>query len=124
MRTAVFDAAVCGFLVLAAGALRADPCLVAYPDAPCVYQYDPAEYCTVDPGDCVVSTPTPTGHNYSDTKSIAIDWRGCYGVHIWAFADANHDGKREGGECFTAFSQDIQIPAHDKTWGTIKEIFR
>jgi hypothetical protein len=224
LRTAVFAAAVCGFLVLAAGALRADPCLVVYPDAPCVYQYDPAEYYTVGPGaplynplydrggrvliltatnqidlsiyqapnltgfeasttnegyyfagthfnliidgfnnspttysnilvmfdspvpsgctptiyaganlvtggvyhagDLVVSTPTPTGHNYSDTKSVEIDWRGCYGVHIWAFADANYDGKKDGGECFTAFSHDIQIPTQDQTWGAIKQIFR
>jgi hypothetical protein len=28
-----------------------DPCLIVYPDAPCKYHYDPAEYYTVGPGD-------------------------------------------------------------------------
>jgi hypothetical protein len=33
------------------GLALADPCLVVYPDGPCVYHYDPAEYYTVGPGD-------------------------------------------------------------------------
>ena len=214
------------FLLLAASvALMADPCLVVYPDAPCIYQYSPSEYYTVGPGDplydplydrggevlltigsseidmsiyqaphltgfeatydgnegyffggttftliidgfsnqpttypdilvmfdrvvpsdcvptisvngmpvtegmyhagdLVVSTPTPYGNNYSDTKTIWIDWRGCYGVRIWAFADADHDHKRDGGECFTAFSHDLTIPTRETTWGGIKELYR
>lgn len=212
-------------LIAASAALMADPCLVVYPDAPCIYRYDPAEYYTVGPGDplydpiydrggmvlleiasndvdmsiyqaphltgfevaydgndgyffggtmfslivdgfsntpttyenvlvvfdkavpsgcvptvsvnatpvaggvyhlgdLVVSTPTPDGNNYSDTRTILIDWRGCYGTRIWAFADADYDGKRDGGECFTAFSHDITIPTRDTTWGAIKELYR
>jgi hypothetical protein len=75
-------------------------------------------------GDLVVSTPTPYGNNYSDTKTVRIDWRGCYGVRIWAFADADHDHKRDGGECFTAFSHDLTIPTHETTWGAIKDLYR
>ncbi|MFA4947400.1 MAG: hypothetical protein WC674_02690 [Candidatus Krumholzibacteriia bacterium] len=202
-----------------------DPCLVVYPDAPCTYHYDPAEYYTVGPGDplydplydrggwvlletatnkvdlsiyqaphitgfvatyngdegyffggttfsliidgfsnqpttysdvlvifdgvvptgcvpslsvdgmpvtgdmyhagdLVVSTPTPDGNNYSDTKTVLIDWRGCYGVRIWAFADADHDHERDGGECFTAFSHDLTIPVRETTWGAIKDLYR
>jgi hypothetical protein len=73
-------------------------------------------------GDLVVSTPS--GSHYSDTRTIFIDWRGCYGTRIWAFADADNDGKRDGGECFTAFSHDITIPVHETTWGSIKELFK
>jgi hypothetical protein len=212
-------------LIAASSALMADPCLVVYPDAPCVYRYDPAEYYTVGPGDprydpmydrggwvlletgtneidlsiyqaphitgfvatydgdegyffagtafalivdgfsnapttypnilvvfdkavpagcvpavtvngmpvtggvyhlgdLVVSTPTPEGNNYSDTRTVLVDWRGCYGTRIWAFADADYDGNRDGGECFTAFSHDITIPTRDTTWGAIKELYR
>lgn len=75
-------------------------------------------------GDLVVSTPTLYGNNYSDTKTVQIDWRGCYGVRIWAFADADHDHKRDGGECFTAFSHDVTIPTRETTWGGIKELYR
>jgi len=75
-------------------------------------------------GDLVVLTPTQNGNNYSDTKTIWIDWRGCYGVRIWAFADADHDLKRDGGECFTAFSHDLTIPVRETTWGAIKELYR
>lgn len=75
-------------------------------------------------GDLVVSTPTPEGNNYSDTRTILVDWRGCYGTRIWAFADADYDGKRDGGECFTAFSHDITIPVRETTWGAIKELYR
>ncbi len=212
-------------LLAASGALMADPCLVVYPDAPCVYHYDPAEYYTVGPGDpfydamydrgglvllelgsneidysiyqapglagfemstdgndgyffvgtaftlildgfsnmpvtyvnillmfdrtvpmgcepqikvngmpitgdsynvgdLVVSTPTPDGNNYSDTRTFEIDWRGCYGVHIWAFSDENYNGIHDGGECFTAYSHDLTVPVEDATWGAIKELYR
>ncbi len=203
--------------------LLADPCLVVYPDAPCIYQYDPSEYFTVGPGDplydarydrggmvlletgsgeidlsiyqaphitgfaatydgnegyifggtafsliidgfsngpttypdvlvifdkvvpsgCVPTlsvdgmpvtggiyhagdliVSTPSGSHYSDTKTIWVDWRGCYGVRIWAFADADHDHKRDGGECFTAFSHDLTIPTRETTWGGVKELYR
>jgi hypothetical protein len=32
-------------------AALADPCLMVYPESPCTYHYDPAEYYTVGPGD-------------------------------------------------------------------------
>ena len=38
-------------MLFAAGAANADPCLVVYPDSPCVYHYDIDEYYTVGPGD-------------------------------------------------------------------------
>jgi hypothetical protein len=215
---------VTGFIILIGGALRADPCLVVYPNNPCVYHYDPAEYYTVGPGyplynalydrggkvliltatneidlsiyqapqlagfvadlndegyyfdgtefdlvidgfrnqpttyvnilvvfdkalptncvpqilidgsplsgmvyhagDLVVSTPTLYGNNYSDVLVRHVEWRGCYGMHIWAFADANYDGKKNGGECFTAFSHDLMIPVTPTTWGVIKSFYR
>ncbi|MFA4947404.1 MAG: hypothetical protein WC674_02710 [Candidatus Krumholzibacteriia bacterium] len=73
-------------------------------------------------GDLVVSTPS--GSHYSDTKTIQIDWRGCYGVRIWAFADADHDHKRDGGGCFIAFLHDLTIPMRETTWGAIKDLYR
>ncbi len=79
---------------------------------------------TYPAGGLVVSTPTPYGNNYSDTRTIHIEWRGCIGLRIWAFADADHDGKRDGGECFTAFSHDLVVPVQETTWGAIKELFR
>jgi hypothetical protein len=75
-------------------------------------------------GDLVVSTPTLNGNSYSDTKTVLIDWRGCYGVRLWAFADEDHDHKRDGGECFTAFSHDLTIPVRETTWGAIKDLYR
>ncbi|MBN1163161.1 MAG: hypothetical protein JXB45_01145 [Candidatus Krumholzibacteriota bacterium] len=74
-------------------------------------------------GDLVVSTPTPYGNNYSDTVTLNIEWRGCFGVHLWAFADENYNGQRDGGECFTAFSHDTMVPADESTWGAIKAQF-
>ena len=74
-------------------------------------------------GNLAVSTPTPNGMNYSDTVTIAIDWRGCYGVHIWAFADEDYSGTHDGGECFTAFSHDSSIATEESTWGGIKALF-
>lgn len=71
-------------------------------------------------GDLEITTPTPEGNNYSDTMTLEIGWRGCYGIHIWAFADENHNGVRDGGECFTAFSHDAMVPIESKTWGEIK----
>ncbi len=75
-------------------------------------------------GDLVISTPTSNGNSYSDTKTVLIDWRGCYGVRLWAFADEDHDHKRDGGECFTAFSHDLTIPVRETTWGAIKDLYR
>ena len=47
----VFVCVASALLIAASGALLADPCLVVYPDAPCVYHYDPTEYFTVRLGD-------------------------------------------------------------------------
>jgi len=45
-------AASCVFLIIPVFCQIAasDPCLVVYPDGPCVYYYDPAKYYTVGPG--------------------------------------------------------------------------
>ncbi|MCK4537858.1 MAG: hypothetical protein KAV42_03565 [Candidatus Krumholzibacteria bacterium] len=75
-------------------------------------------------GDLVVSTPTADGQQYSDVMTLDISWRGCYGLHIWAFSDENYNGVRDGGECFTAFSHDMVVPTESKTWGAIKSIHR
>lgn len=45
--------ALCACLLAPAGAALADPCLVVYPNAPCVYHYSPAEYYTVGPGNAL-----------------------------------------------------------------------
>jgi len=74
-------------------------------------------------GDLAVSTPTPFGNNYSDVVIEQVLWGVCNGVRIWAFADADHDLKRDGGECFSAFSHDLTIPTQDATWGAIKEMY-
>jgi hypothetical protein len=79
---------------------------------------------TFNAGDLVVSTPTPYGNNYSDVKTFDISWSGCYGVHVWAFADADYDGKKDGGECFTAFSHDLMIPVQSSSWGAIKALYQ
>jgi hypothetical protein len=74
-------------------------------------------------GDLAVTTPTPDGNNYSDVIMLDVSWRGCYGVHIWAFSDENYNGEMDGGECFTAFSHDITIPTENSSWGAIKSTF-
>jgi hypothetical protein len=85
---------------------------------------EPLDGYVYEAGDLVVSTPTPNGNNYSDTMTFNISWRGCYGVHIWAFSDENGNGIRDGGECFTAFSHDAMIPVDGKTWGWIKFLLK
>ncbi|MDD3643326.1 MAG: hypothetical protein PHQ19_07695 [Candidatus Krumholzibacteria bacterium] len=75
-------------------------------------------------GDLVVSTPTPDGNNYSDTVTLAVSWRGCYGLHMWAFSDENYNGALDGGECFTAYSHDSMVPAEDSSWGAVKSLYR
>ena len=77
---------------------------------------------TYNLGDLVVETPTPDGNNYSDTVTLQVSWQGCYGIHIWAFADENYNGECDGGECFTAFSHDVEVPTEDATWGQVKSI--
>lgn len=75
-------------------------------------------------GDLVVSSPTPEGKSYSDTIVKHVTWGGCYGLRMWAFADENHNGVRDGGECFTAFSHDSVVPVQNKTWGAIKSLYK
>ncbi len=74
-------------------------------------------------GDLVVLTPTENGHNYSDTEIVHITWSGCEGVRIWAFADENYNGVKDGGECFTAFSHDLTVPTQEQSWGAIKALY-
>jgi hypothetical protein len=75
-------------------------------------------------GDLTVTTPTEMGNNYSDVIIRSITWAGCYGVRIWAYADENYNGVKDGGECFTAFSHDTTVPTQDKSWGAIKNLYR
>ena len=79
---------------------------------------------TYNAGDLTVTTPTMEGNNYSDTMTLLVSWSGCYGVHAWAFSDADYNGKHEGGECFTAFSHDATIPTEESTWGAIKSQYK
>lgn len=74
-------------------------------------------------GSLVVSTPTAWGNNYSDTITVPFTWAGCYGVRIWAFDDENHNGVKDGGECFTAFSHDLTVPVENRSWGSIKSLY-
>ena len=74
-------------------------------------------------GNLLVHTPTLYGHNYSDTITVPVTWAGCYGVRIWAFADENYNGVKDGGECFTAFSHDLTVPVREETWGSIKSLY-
>jgi hypothetical protein len=73
-------------------------------------------------GNLVVTTPTALGNNYSDTKTFRITWYGCYGLHVWAYADENYNDRKDGGECFTAFSHDITVDTEDASWGAIKTL--
>lgn len=212
------------FVGLTVGVAGADPCLTVYPDAPCTYHYDPAEYYTVtvgnplydaaydrggevlidantneiayqiyqapnligfvsdsanqgyytmsldfgliidgwsnqpttyvnillvfdqiQPNGCVptisidgnpplydaglgyyypigdlaVSTPAQ-GNSYSDTETFPFSWDGCQQVRIWAFSDADYNLVHDGGECFSAFSHDLTVPAKTSSWGAMK----
>lgn len=71
-------------------------------------------------GNLTVSTPTEYGNNFSDLLEFDIYWSGCYGLRIWAYADENYNFTLDGGECFTAFSHDVTVPADEETWGSIK----
>lgn len=75
-------------------------------------------------GDLVVQTPTPDGNNYSDVMTLYVRMTGCTGVHIWAFSDEDHDGVRDGPECFTAFSHDVVVPVEHSSWGRVKALYR
>lgn len=79
---------------------------------------------TMNIGQLVVSTPTLDGNNYSDYLAVYIDWYGCVGLNIWAFADIDGDGIKTGGECFSAFSHDLTISAKSASWGAIKSTHR
>jgi hypothetical protein len=75
-------------------------------------------------GDLTVTTPTDEGRHYSDIMTFNVTWYGCYGLHVWAYADENYNGVKDGGECFTAFSHDITIDAEDTSWGALKAMAR
>jgi hypothetical protein len=78
-------------------------------------------------GDLVVSQPLPYESydlDYSENLVAQVRWQGCYGVRIWAFADENYNGVKDGGECFTAFSHDIVVPVQHETWGAIKNLYK
>lgn len=75
-------------------------------------------------GDLAVSTPLPYGGSYSDTMTFDFMWSGCSGLRIWAFADADYNLQRDGGECFSAYSHDLTVPTKETSWGKIKSIYR
>jgi hypothetical protein len=76
-------------------------------------------------GDLVVSTPTPVGNSYSDTRTFLIDFQLCTGYWVWGFADENYNLTLDlPGECFTAFSHDLTVPAKEASWGAVKSIYR
>jgi hypothetical protein len=75
-------------------------------------------------GNLNVTTPTPDGKNYSDVISVLFSQRGCYGVRVWAFSDENGNGILDAGECRSAYSHDTMVPVQEKTWSSIKELFR
>ncbi len=75
-------------------------------------------------GDLMVTSPTGEGNNYSDVITVDVTWTGCYGVRMWAFADENFNGVRDGGECFTAFSHDATVPTKESSWGAIKSLYQ
>jgi hypothetical protein len=74
-------------------------------------------------GDLMVSTPA-MGGNYSDTLEFDFSWTGCSSVRIWAFSDADYNMVRDGGECFSAYSHDLTLPAEETSWGSIKAKYR
>lgn len=74
-------------------------------------------------GDLVVSTPTPDGNNFSDTRTLSIHHDLCIGLTMWAFSDEDFDLMWTDSECFTAFSHDATVPAEETTWGGIKSLF-
>ena len=76
-------------------------------------------------GDLVVSTPTPVGNAYSDTRTFAVGLQNCSGFRIWAFSDENANMAHDlPGECFTAFSHDSTVPTEEVTWGSVKSMYR
>lgn len=76
-------------------------------------------------GDLVVSTPAPVGKSYSDTITLAIDLQLCTGIRVWGFSDENFNLMHDlPGECFTAFSHDVTVPAQERTWGAVKSLYR
>ncbi|MCD6379669.1 hypothetical protein J7M07_04410 [bacterium] len=48
-------------ITIAPGVLRADPCLVVYPDIACTYYYSTEEYYTVGPGDSLYDSEYDRG---------------------------------------------------------------
>ena len=85
--------------------------------------YDPGLGWYYPVGDLVVTTPTGTGNNYSDTISFPIYHDLCIGMTMWAFSDENYNLDRTGGECFSAYSHDATVPTDETTWGGIKALF-
>jgi hypothetical protein len=86
--------------------------------------YDPDLKWYYPIGDLVVSTPTGYGGTYSDTETFAFSWTGCQSLRIWAFSDADHNLERDGGECFSAFSHDLVVPVEERSWGSVKSLYR
>lgn len=109
-----------------------------YPNIILVFDHVTPDYCypeikingqvisgmTYPLGNLSVTTPTPDGKNYSDVISVLFSQTGCYGVRVWAFSDENGNGILDAGECRSAYSHDTMVPVEEKTWSSIKELFR
>ncbi len=75
-------------------------------------------------GSLVVSTPTENEHHYSDSIVVTVSWAQCAEMEFWAYDDENHNGVKDGGECFSAFSHDTAVPAAEaSSMGVIKARF-
>jgi hypothetical protein len=48
---------------------------------------------------------------------------GCPDPHAARQQLLRHDLRRDGGECFTAFSHDVTVPVEATTWGGIRGAF-
>ena len=75
-------------------------------------------------GSLAVTTPTAEGNNYSDVITLEVEWIGCLGTNVWAFADTDGNGVFDGGNCFSAFSHDVTIGTETSSWGGIKSMYR
>ncbi|UCG51611.1 MAG: hypothetical protein JSW58_15725 [Candidatus Latescibacterota bacterium] len=71
----------------------------------------------------VVSTPTDDGF-YSDSVDLDVRWVGSQFVRITVFADKNGNRVLDGDLCLEVVMEDLTVPTENKTWGSIKSMYR
>jgi hypothetical protein len=82
-------------VIIAPGALRADPCLVVYPDIACTYYYSTEEYYTVGPGDSLYDSEYDRGGEVLlEIGTNEIDFSIYQAPNISGFEPS--DGENEG----------------------------